>query len=127
MSYRNLPYLSKGNVIMPQTPAPRETLLLAKIADKDEREFLAICQHIWRNEHGYITPFEHFIWNLVFKYGYELRCGESREGITPEDVRSELKDFEEHFDDTVKIARYMNRLYPDAVKEQAGVGQPAAA
>lgn len=103
-------------------PSTNDNLKLARIANEHEREFLAICQQIHRNHEGFTSPAEHFLWQMVINYRMSLKHGD---GITPEDVRDELKDFEENFADAVKIARRMNRLYPEAVREN--LDQQAAA
>ncbi|MCC6861664.1 MAG: hypothetical protein IT158_24050 [Bryobacterales bacterium] len=82
---------------------------------REVENFVDIVEH----ETGCNTPAEEFITDLV---RYHC-CRDGGNGLTPDDVRQHLEEFERNFWDEVEAARRFAKRYPKAVRERKTEGR----
>jgi hypothetical protein len=94
-------------------------LVVSNLSD-DERAYLAKCQILYHGDRGCGTPFEAFFTQLVAMVN-------TGKWPTPDDVRRELKSFEENFDDMLLQAERFMVNYPTTHPRRAERRDAAAA
>jgi hypothetical protein len=83
----------------------------------DEHEFVSTCLDIMRRNCGSLTPCEEFVHDVVATYKH--RHG----ALTPDDVEMALTEFQQNFDDALRVARDMTERFGESLAMTASTPQ----